>query len=193
MGEKSDQIERHIEQTRNELGENISELQEKVKSAVDWRAQFQERPMTMLGIAFGGGVLLSALIGGKSRSRSESRSFDDSWTRVTNRESAPSSFATNPGSFFDKLGAGDRSRKVSDAWENIKGALLGVAATKARAYIEELVPGFDEHYRKTEASRGSSSFPGGSMSTGSMASGSGTKGDGHEGWPEAGKAYSAHS
>ena len=49
MGQKSDQIERHIRETRNDLSENFSELEEKVKSAVDWRTQFEERPGTMIG------------------------------------------------------------------------------------------------------------------------------------------------
>ena len=40
MGETPDQIERHIYEKRSELGENIHELQQKVKTAVDWRAQF---------------------------------------------------------------------------------------------------------------------------------------------------------
>ena len=41
MGEKPDQIERHIQHQRSELEDNISELEEKVKSAFDWRTQFQ--------------------------------------------------------------------------------------------------------------------------------------------------------
>ena len=53
MGETSDQIERHIQETRNDLGDNFSELEDKVKTAVDWRAQFEERPGTMLALAFG--------------------------------------------------------------------------------------------------------------------------------------------
>jgi hypothetical protein len=57
MGETSDQIERHIQETRNDLGDNFSELKEKVKTVVDWRAQFEERPGTMMALAFGGGVL----------------------------------------------------------------------------------------------------------------------------------------
>jgi hypothetical protein len=157
MGETSDQIEKHIEEQRNELGENISELQEKVKSTVDWRAQFQHRPMTMMGIAFGGGMLLSTLIGGRSRSNSSSSAFDDSWYRNTNRESTPGTFASTPGgSSFDTAGTREKS-KVNETWDNIKGALLGVAATKFRGYVEQLVPGFEEHYRKCEAGRGSAS------------------------------------
>ena len=62
MGEKPDQIERHIQHQRSELEENISELEDKVKSAFDWRTQFAERPALMLGAAFIGGAVLSALL-----------------------------------------------------------------------------------------------------------------------------------
>src|SRR5258708_11244913 len=72
MGETPDQIERHIYEKRNELGENIHELQQKVKTAVDWRAQFDRRPMTMMGLAFGGGLLLSILFPGGHRSHPSS-------------------------------------------------------------------------------------------------------------------------
>ncbi|HXN22928.1 MAG TPA: hypothetical protein VOA41_09330 [Candidatus Dormibacteraeota bacterium] len=189
MGETSDQIEKHIVEQRNELGANISELKEKVKSAVDWRAQFQQRPMTMMGIAFGGGMLLSALIGGRSRSNSSRSAGDDSWNRNRYPEPIPGTFAnTSGGSFFDTVGPREKS-KVNETWENIKGALLGVAATKFRGYVEELVPGFEEHYHKCEASRASAS----SLSSASSAGSASGKTDGHEGWPESGKAYTAHS
>jgi hypothetical protein len=61
MGETSDQIERHIQETRNDLSNNFNELEEKVKTVVDWRAQFEERPGMMLGLAFGE-VSCSALL-----------------------------------------------------------------------------------------------------------------------------------
>jgi len=67
MGEKPDQIERHIQHQRSELEDNISELQEKVKSAFDWRTQFEERPAIFLGAAFLGGVVVSALLPSTSR------------------------------------------------------------------------------------------------------------------------------
>jgi hypothetical protein len=44
MGETTDQIERHIYEKRRELGENIHELQHKLKDAVNWRVQVHERP-----------------------------------------------------------------------------------------------------------------------------------------------------
>ena len=70
MGETSYQIERHIQETRNDLGDNFGELQSKVKKAVDWRAQVEERPGTMLALAFGGGIVLSALLSSRRPFRS---------------------------------------------------------------------------------------------------------------------------
>jgi hypothetical protein len=87
MGETSDQIERHIQETRNDLGDNFSELEEKVKTAVDWRALFEEHPGTMLALAFDGGVILSALFPSGRRSRS---TYDEKWKPAPNRDLTPS-------------------------------------------------------------------------------------------------------
>src|SRR5580700_10783869 len=61
MGETTNQIEWEIAQKRSELSHNLIELKKKAKSAVDWRSQVEERPGTMLAVAFGGGIVLSAL------------------------------------------------------------------------------------------------------------------------------------
>jgi len=55
MGEATSQIEAHIENTRADLGSNLQELEQKVKSVTDWKQHFQKSPMTLLGAAFGGG------------------------------------------------------------------------------------------------------------------------------------------
>ena len=80
MGERTDQIEHQINRTRGELNENFSELEQKVKSAFDWRTQFEERPMTLLAIAFGGGLLASAILPsrGSRRKRHREQQAEDS-------------------------------------------------------------------------------------------------------------------
>jgi hypothetical protein len=72
MGETSYQIERHINEKRDNLGDNLDELEEKVRNAMDWRAQVQTRPGMMIALAFTGGVLLSAVLPGSSRRASGS-------------------------------------------------------------------------------------------------------------------------
>ena len=51
MGEISDQIEQEIREKRNQLGENFTELEQKIKHAVDWRVQFAECPVTLIALA----------------------------------------------------------------------------------------------------------------------------------------------
>jgi hypothetical protein len=59
MGAQSDQIKKHIEEKRGELGAHLNELEYRVKSAADWRVQVQKRPAQAIAIAFGGGLLLA--------------------------------------------------------------------------------------------------------------------------------------
>jgi len=163
MGEKPDQIERHIRHQRSELEENISELEEKVKSAFDWRTQFEERPAIMLGAAFLGGALLSALVPSiSSRSSKDSsrrsKSSIESWTPYTNRETPYTppqveSQATGP-SFSGDYAAS----KTGETWENLKNAAIGMATTRISQFIEELLPGFSEHYNKAASGRSVTPF-----------------------------------
>jgi hypothetical protein len=141
MGETSNQIERHIVETRNDLGENLSELEEKVKEAINWRAQVDQRPWTMIAVAFGGGVLLSALL--PSARPSRRKYSDDRWTSSPDR-AAVSSF-TPP--------SAERGR-TAETLEAVKGALAGAALTKFSGFIEELLPGFKQEFDRTRATRG---------------------------------------
>src|ERR1700682_1846005 len=166
MGEKSDQIERHIQQTRNELGENINERDDKVKHAVDWRAQCQERPMALMGAAFVGGMLLSALIPGRLR---RSSSLSDPWkARSDDRWKSASD-----SSRYSNASSNTYQQKASETWENVKEALVGVAATKASDFLEQIIPGFAEHYKR-RASRTSGSPSSGIPDSWQKTSGSGT-------------------
>jgi hypothetical protein len=126
MGEKADRIEQHIQQQRDEFGENVMELKQKVRRSFDWRAQVDERPLTMVGLAFGGGVLLSALLDGK-------------------RGSMPP-LSSDMNRAYQAGGPGG-------TWEILRGAVLGLAATKLKEVVEELLPGFQDEYRKAEASK----------------------------------------
>jgi len=132
MGERPDQIERHIDDERSRLGANVSELESKVKNAFDWRVQFQQHPMTLMGVAFGAGVLAAAMTNG-SRKRS--------------RYSAGSRLISSSSETGNMYGR----QKMGQTWDNIKGALMGVASTKLKDFLGDAVPGFREHYRNAES------------------------------------------
>jgi hypothetical protein len=131
MGEKSSQIERQIEWERGELGEHLNELQSKVQEVTDWRVQFQKRPLVMMGVALGGGVLLAAMTGKRSRSR-----------RHYTEDRADSSSEHRRGTELQKS-------KALETFDNIKGAMIGVAASTFQDFLGQMIPGFKTQLDKT--------------------------------------------
>lgn len=138
MGQAASQIENHIENKREDLGSNLRELENKVKSATDWHYQFRNKPVMFLGLAFGGGAVLASVMGRPSR-----RHY----------------YNYNSGNRTDGVAASPRTHHASspamekayDAWENVKGALIGIAATKVKDYADGIIPGFADQYRQSEA------------------------------------------
>lgn len=143
MGETSGQIKQHICEQRSELGENVTELEHKVKSTLDWRTQVNARPFAMVGLALGGGLVLSLVTGRRSRS-SVSSFFQERRHRLAERSTAQASRASNSATEFEK-------RRVSDSWDKIKAALLGLVITRAHQFLAESIPGFREEYSKADA------------------------------------------
>jgi hypothetical protein len=201
MGEKPDQIERHIQHQRSELEDNISELEEKVKSAFDWRTQFQERPGIMLGAAFIGGAVISAILPSTSSISSKVSSMrrtssSDPWTPYTNREtSSYTNRETAPlaeSHSGSSHSSGYSASKSSETWENLKNAAIGMATARISEFIEELVPGFSEHYNKAASGRPATPF---SSMPSSGGPGSGASGSGEKNWqkPNGGSDYASHS
>ena len=147
MDETSDQIERHIQETRNDLDDNLNALEDKVKKAVDWRAQFEERPGTMLALAFGGGVILSALLPSGRRSRS---TYDEGWKPAPDRDLTPSMQSATPS-------AGKRN-ETRQTVETLAGALVDVAVNRVSRIIDSLMPGFEREFNHARAAKSPYSY-----------------------------------
>jgi hypothetical protein len=145
MGDTSDQIERHIQETRNDLSDNFNELEEKVRTAVDWRAQCEERPMTMMALAFGGGILLSALL--PSRRSPRRRSLASSANTSSDQHTSDSSKSRNE--------YNDNASSTLETWDAVKGALVGVATTKLSGFLEDVLPGFTQEFFKAQGGKNS--------------------------------------
>ena len=127
------EIEAHIDRTRDRLGSNLQELEDKVDAATDWREQFRSRPFAVLGVA----CLAGALVGVALRTRPRRPALE------------PPSQGYRPSA----LRRIDAEGQLLDLWDNIRGALLGVAAARVQGYIGEVVPGFDEEYRRAAQRR----------------------------------------
>jgi len=163
MDEKPDKIVQHIESKRNELGRNLDELQNKVRETTDWRNQFDKHPYILMGAALGGGMLLSSMMGSSSsRSRGDmsGRAYRLPPTNSYLNEASSATSAplreTSSGSRFGSMnregytGSAFQRERAWSMFDNIKGALFGLAASKAQEYLNEMLPGFREHFRETE-------------------------------------------
>ncbi|MGB6942270.1 MAG: hypothetical protein WBE37_07755 [Bryobacteraceae bacterium] len=66
MDERTGQIVGELLEERQRLGDSVAELERKVKESTNWRGYFARKPWVALGLALGGGLLLSALFTPKS-------------------------------------------------------------------------------------------------------------------------------
>ena len=128
MDQTSREIEQHIDRTRERLGSHLMELEHKVEAATDWREHYRNRPGVFLGAAFVGGAALALALHGES-------------PRLVSEDAGIRRFADDPNS---------AQAQVRDLWNTLKAALIGVAGARVINYLGELVPGFDEHYRRAE-------------------------------------------
>jgi hypothetical protein len=144
MGETTNQIEWEIAQKRSELSDNLIELKHRAKAAVDWRSQVEERPGTMLAVAFTGGIMLSALFSAlrgpakiyAQRPSGNAIEYDNPISKTSARP--PSKLATTTRKNLDALG----------------GALLGIVATRATSILDGILPGFQKEFERARNSQG---------------------------------------
>jgi len=67
MGETADKIRSEIEQTRAKLGQDLNDLEYKVKQETDWRLHVRRRPWLYLGAVCAVSMLLGFAVSGKGR------------------------------------------------------------------------------------------------------------------------------
>lgn len=163
MGERTEQLMDEIEAQRHELGENLHVLEEKVKETMDWRAQFEQHPMLGIGIAFAGGFLLSSMLpGGGSDSDSQSRSYqyDTSNYRINDESQSWKGAGNGQGANFTSQSQPKRPspemKEINETVENIRGAVMGLAATRLRSFLADTMPGFNDEYEEARRTRGNS-------------------------------------
>jgi hypothetical protein len=64
VGAKPDEIVSRIDRQRDQLGENLQELETRLRDATNWRVQYRKHPWVMIGIATCAGFLLGSWVRG---------------------------------------------------------------------------------------------------------------------------------
>lgn len=173
MDEKPDQIIDHIEAQRSELGRNLNELETRVRRKTDWRTYYDKNPGLAMGAALGGGLLLGVMVKSKGPSirRSSSRRRPSSTSTTYAGASAmagtalgaASSAKSSAKSGLSSPVTSEQWRQVSETLDHVKAALIGFGVTKVKEFLNQAIPGLEEHLSQAEhRGRQHSSGPGGS-------------------------------
>lgn len=129
MGQEPDQIERHIHQTRARLERNVAELRTRVRSNLDWRVQFRRRPAAFAAAAFGGGLLISLMVGrALGAARLRRRAFS--------------------GTLLQEVATGRKSLRAAasrPSWNEILDTLIEMGPSQVRALFGELLPALQRY------------------------------------------------
>jgi hypothetical protein len=160
MGDRKTELKRKIAVEREELSGNIAELEGKAKDLVDWRAQFAAHPLPMLAAAFGGGLLLATALSGNGSNGSAADEYDDE-DEYDDDEEVEEDEVEDEDHHHDASYAADvarRRRRSSNGnahrvWDEVKGALIGLAATKAIGMLDGVIPGIESEMRERRRRR----------------------------------------
>jgi hypothetical protein len=125
MDRATNHLAQHLDAERQALRSNLAELEDRVRSALDWRRQFRGNTAAFLGIALGAGLLLGVVTARR--------------TAVPARLAYPARASDPVATYNDH-----RRRELSLAWRSIESALIGVAAAKLKDTLAHLLPGFRE-------------------------------------------------
>ena len=139
MDDTAHEIEAHIDRTRERLGANLKVLDERVQAATDWHEYYRDRPHLFLGAAVVGGAMLATVLRATPSRSSDAAAI----TRVQKITRVP-------------VSGGAATAHARELWEKVSRALISVAGARIKSYIDEVVPGFEEHYQRAEQRASSS-------------------------------------
>jgi hypothetical protein len=155
MAQEPNEIRQHMNEERARLGDDLHEIDRRVKDAFDWKAWYRKNTVTMLGVAAASGFLLSMAIGGRS-SKNRGEPLVEAETEYT--EGSEWRAQQKNGRVKAQLGSlmGHHVSRLTDILDNTVGAFLGVATNKLQDYVSKSFPGFREQYSEAERIRGRS-------------------------------------
>jgi hypothetical protein len=142
MGDRTSELKRRVATERDQLHGSLEELEMKAKSLVDWRTQFAAHPLPMLAAAFGGGLLLSGILADSGR-RGNGAADDDFDDDYDDEDDIDEDAEYGDESYMPSAAPRRRSRarRGNRFVDELKGALMGVAATRAVQFLDGMIPG----------------------------------------------------
>jgi len=134
VGEITHEIEREIRDTREDLGRNLNELEDKARELADWRSHYRNHSGAFLGAAFAAGAIAAMATVPASSGRPRLHTLADDDTSHDPYPTRPRPATRN--ATFARV-----TREVNETWGQIADALLRTASLRALQFVSELVPG----------------------------------------------------
>jgi hypothetical protein len=149
MAEEPGKIKEYIEAERKKLGDDLEEIEHRMKDAVDLRVWYNKHTTVVLGAAVAGGFLLSTFVGGSTSSESNGKpagpvTGDSNWKGDWRGESSVRPHTPKKSRTMYRVG---------DILDSTVAALLGVAAHKFQEFVSQTIPDFKEQYSEAERKR----------------------------------------
>jgi hypothetical protein len=140
VGEDTRRIEDEIRAERGDLDRNLEALETRAHELADWRTHYRRHTGVALGVAFGGGFLLAALM---HRGRSQgTRAYSPEPPRLAQERRNPlKMLANNP----------HARQQVGQTWDHIVESLIGLGSMKAIEWLGTKIPGFRDEYESRHA------------------------------------------
>lgn len=129
MVQETRRIMEHIETEREQLGENLEEIESRFKDATDPKAWFQRNPGVILGAAAASGFVLGLLMTSRSSPRFDfvDTGFSDPPPPERRHESR-------------------HLKTIKTTLDTTLAALVGLGARKFQDFVADTLPGYQEQY-----------------------------------------------
>jgi len=135
MVQETRRIIEHIETEREQLGENLEEIESRIKDAADPRAWYERNPGLILGAAAASGLVMGLLC------TSRSSDFADSAEMVD-----PAGFSESRPTSERRLSESRHVKTIKNTLDTTLAALVGLGARKFQDFVSNNLPGFQEQY-----------------------------------------------
>jgi hypothetical protein len=135
MAQETRRIMDHIESEREQLGENLDEIESRIKDAADPKAWFNKRPAMILGAAAAAGLGLGLLVSSRSSGYPRPARFSGAEPEREHHESK-------------------HLNNIKKTLDTTLTALVGLGAQKFQDFISNTLPGYQQQYNMVSEHQG---------------------------------------
>jgi len=144
----------HIDDERRRLGQNLDEIEDRIKGATDLKGYFDRNTGIFLGSAVAAGILASLMLKKRRNSQRLAEEFPVQEQVQPERVVSRATPRTAPVRHL----ADKHMDRLTSTFDSIIDGLIGVACGKVVSFIADIVPNFQSEYDSQQQNRNWSSM-----------------------------------